>query len=128
MVGGYVLKAKETLSEVHNVFTGKFEICFIFFKTLFIHSCETWGRGVGRDIGRGRSRLPARSPLWDSIRIPGSQPEPKADPPPLSHPGVPRLALEYFRPWGAWMVQSVEHATIDLRILSLSPTLRVEVT
>ena len=41
----------------------------------------------GRDIDRGRSRLPAGSPMRDSI--PGSQPEPKADTQPLSHPGAP---------------------------------------
>ena len=28
----------------------------------------------GRDIGRGRSRLPARSPIWDSILDPGITP------------------------------------------------------
>ena len=39
----------------------------------------------GREIGRGRSRLPAGSTMWDSI--PG--PEPKADAQPLSHPDVP---------------------------------------
>ena len=37
----------------------------------------------GRDIGRGRSRLHAGSPMWDSIlgldpRTPGSRPGPKA--------------------------------------------------
>ena len=44
----------------------------------------------GRDIGRGRSRLPAGSPTWDTIPDKGSQPEPKADAQPLSHPGVPQ--------------------------------------
>ena len=28
--------------------------------------------------------------------------------------------------WGAWLAQSVEHATLDLRIVSLSPMLGVE--
>ena len=42
-----------------------------------------------RDIGRGRSRLPAGTP--------GSCPEPKADTQPLSHPGVPKyhISTEY---------------------------------
>ena len=42
-----------------------------------------------RYIGRGRSRLHARSPMWDSN--PGIQkscPGPKAGTQPLSHPGV----------------------------------------
>ena len=42
-----------------------------------------------RDTGRGRSRLYARSPVWDSIPDPGSRPELKADAQPLSYPGVP---------------------------------------
>ena len=33
-----------------------------FFKDVFIHETQR-----GRDTGRGRSRLPARSPMWDSI-------------------------------------------------------------
>ena len=40
----------------------------------------------GRDIGRGRSRLPAGSPMQDSV--PG--PEPKADTHPLGHLGAPK--------------------------------------
>ena len=45
----------------------------------------------GRDTGRGRSRLPVWSPMWDLIPRPqlGSRPEPKADAQLLSHPGVP---------------------------------------
>ena len=49
----------------------------------------------GRDTGRGRSRLPAGSPMWDSIPGPGSQPELKPDAQPLSHPGAP--INNYFR-------------------------------
>ena len=45
----------------------------------------------GRDTGRGRSRLHAGSPTWDSI--PGLHdrygPGPKAGAEPLSHPGIP---------------------------------------
>ena len=42
-------------------------------KFLFIYS---WGtqRGRGRDTGTGRSRLPAGSPMWDSIPDPGITP------------------------------------------------------
>ena len=39
----------------------------------------------GRDIGRGRSRLP----VGLNPRTPGSCPEPKADAQPLNHPGIP---------------------------------------
>ena len=30
--------------------------------------------------------------------------------------------------WGCWLAQTVEHVTLDLRVVSLSPTLRVEFT
>ena len=40
-----------------------------------------------KDTGRGRSRLPDRSPMWDSI------PEPKADAQSLSHPGIPDFII-----------------------------------
>jgi len=30
--------------------------------------------------------------------------------------------------WGAWLAQSVEHTTLDLGVVSSSPTLGVEVT
>ena len=43
---------------------------FCFFKILFIHERER-ERERGRDTGRERSRLHARSPMWDSI--PGLQ-------------------------------------------------------
>ena len=49
-------------------------------------------RERGRDTGRGRSRLHAGSPTWDSgldPRSPGSRPGPKAGAKPLSHPGIP---------------------------------------
>ena len=40
----------------------------------------------GRDIGRGRNRLPDAGL---DPRTPGSRLEPKADAQPLSHPGAP---------------------------------------
>ena len=51
-------------------------------------------RERGRDIGRGRSRLPARSWMWDLIPDPRishvpTPPVPKANAQLLSHPGVP---------------------------------------
>ena len=64
------------------------ENSFFFFEILFIHERHT---EKGRDIGRGRSRLPAASQMWDSIPglpTPETQPETKADSPPLSHPGA----------------------------------------
>ena len=30
--------------------------------------------------------------------------------------------------WGAWLAQLEEHATLDLRVMSSSPTLDVEIT
>ena len=43
-----------------------------------------------RDTGRERSRLPAGSPMGGlDPTILGSQPEPKADTQPLSHPDAP---------------------------------------
>ena len=42
------------------------------------------------ETGRGRSRLLAGSPMWDSIPTAGSDPEPKTDAQLVSHPGVPR--------------------------------------
>ena len=44
-----------------------------FLKDLFIYPWETQREG-GRDIGRGRSRLHAGSPMWDSILDPGIMP------------------------------------------------------
>ena len=51
-------------------------------------------RERGRDTGRGRSRLHARSPMWGlKPRNLGSWPEPKAEAQPLSHPGIPSFNL-----------------------------------
>ena len=59
---------------------------FIFFKILFIHDRH-------RERRRHRQRekqSPCREPdVGLHLRTPGSQPEPKADAQPLSHPGVP---------------------------------------
>lgn len=30
--------------------------------------------------------------------------------------------------WGAWLVQLTVHVTLDLRVMSLSPTLGIEIT
>ena len=47
-------------------------------------------RERGRDIGRGRARLPCGEPnVGLDPRTWGSPPEPKADAQPLSHPEVP---------------------------------------
>ena len=56
---------------------------------LFIHETQT-ERERSRDTGRGRRRLPAGSPMRDSIPHSGIRPEPKAGAQPPSHPGVPR--------------------------------------
>ena len=51
-------------------------------------------RGRGQDTGRGRSRLQAGTPMWDSI--PGPQDQAlglKAALNQLSHPGCPPLVL-----------------------------------
>ena len=62
---------------LENNFYNSKSLCFLhdstyfyFLKILFIYSWET-ERETGRDTGRGRSRLPAGSPMQDSI--PGSQ-------------------------------------------------------
>ena len=52
----------------------------------------------GRDIGRGRSRLPVGSLMQTDPRTPGLQPEPKADIQPLSHPGAPFFLISMFSP------------------------------
>ena len=48
-------------------------------------------RGRGRDIGRGRSRLHAGSPMWDSISElrDHALSQRQIDTQPVSHPGVP---------------------------------------
>ena len=43
----------------------------------------------GRDTGRGRSRLPAGTPMRDLIPGLGSHLELKVGVQPLSHPGIP---------------------------------------
>ena len=43
----------------------------------------------GRDIGRGRSRLPVVSPMWDPLPGPWDLSRRQMDALPLSHLGVP---------------------------------------
>ena len=62
-------------------------IIFYFFKDLLIYSWETQ-RERGRDTGRGRSRLHAGSPTWDSI------------------PGPQGHALGWRRPLHRWATQA----------------------
>ena len=51
-------------------------------------------RERSRDLGRTRSRLPIGIPNAGlNPRTPGSQPEPKADAQPLSHPGAQILRV-----------------------------------
>ena len=46
--------------------------------------------------GRGKSKLPSGSLMWDSIPGPrGSPPELKADAQPLSHPGALEIVLDF---------------------------------
>ena len=40
----------------------------------FLKKIYLFMRGRGRDIGRGRSRLPANSPMWDLILDPRIMP------------------------------------------------------
>ena len=47
----------------------------------------------GRDIGRGRSRLPEEPDAGLDPRVLGSQPKPRAEAQPLSHPGFPYLFI-----------------------------------
>ena len=62
---------------------------FKFFFKGFIYLFMRDPEKRGRDTGGGRSRLHIESPMLDSIPGPlGSGPEPKADAPPLSHPGA----------------------------------------
>ena len=73
-----------------------FILFFIYFFSqrfyLFIHERHT---EKGRDTGRGKSRLPVGSPMWDSI--PGLWDQDlsrRQDAQPLSHPGVPLFLLK----------------------------------
>ena len=68
-------------------------------------------RERGRDTGRGRSRLHAGSPMWDSILgldpgTPGSCPGPKAGAKLLSHPGIPLPTVFFDVPWANYIENS----------------------
>ena len=84
----------ETLHQpVRNISVFYFRI-FYFFKDFIYLFMRDIHRERGRDTGRGRSRLHAWSPMWDSI--PGLQDYTlglKADAQPLSHPGVPHFSI-----------------------------------
>ena len=41
---------------------------------------------------------------------------------------LPVVWLKNLHLWGTWLAQSVEYATLDLRVVGLSPTLRVKIT
>ena len=62
-------------------------IYFLFLKILFIHDRQ---RQRGRDPGRGRSRLHAGSPKWDSILGLQDQGLAEGGTKPLRHPGCPK--------------------------------------
>ena len=54
------------------LFLVSFSFCVCVFLKDFIYLLmRDTERETGRDIGRGRSRLPARNPMWDSIPDPG---------------------------------------------------------
>ena len=66
-------------------------LCVYDFICLFMRGPER-----GWDIGRGRSRLPARSRCGTRSWTPGSCPQLKADAQLLNHPGVPDLDIFLF--------------------------------
>ena len=78
---------------VHKTHLGNLKLHLSFFLRfyLFINERHTEKEERGRDIGRGRSRLLAGSPMWDLM--PDPWPESKAGTQPLSHLGVPKLHL-----------------------------------
>ena len=73
-----------TLYNFYPINIYKFILFFNDFMYLFMRDTQR-----GRDIGRGRSRLPAGTPnVGLNSRTPGSPPESKADALPLSHSDV----------------------------------------
>ena len=50
-------------------------------------------RERGRDIGRGKSRLPAGSPMWESILDPGIMPRAEGQHPNAEPPRDPNIML-----------------------------------
>ena len=88
---------------------------YFFFLRFYLFTYEKH-RERGRDIGRGRSRLPTKSPMWDSIADPGITPGAEgrhstAEPP--RHPEDITVLLQtvFCSPsscWGSWL-WALEH-------------------
>ena len=72
-----------------TVFCLSFFLFYFFFEDLFIYERH---KERGRDIGRGRVRLP-RGTRWSPNSIPGPRPEPKTDTQLWSHPVAPFVCL-----------------------------------
>ena len=84
-----------------------------FFKKAFINLFKR-DTERGRDMGKGRSRLPVGILMRDSIPgpplPPGWQPEPEADAQLLSHPGAPRFSiLNNFWSYGYSAISRASH-------------------
>ena len=86
---GIITFSREGAHHCHH--STKFFCFVLFIKILFIHERHT---ERGRDLGRGRSRLPIGSLMWDSI--PGIMTEPKADVQPLKPSRCP--SSRFFTP------------------------------
>ena len=81
--------------QVVSVFNFEVNSFFLIFKKYFIYLFMR-DTERGRDTGRGRNRLPVGKPGTGlHPRIPGSQPEPKTDSQPLSHPRGPKSIVFY---------------------------------
>ena len=78
-------------------------ISYFFFKILFIHERQ---KERARDTGRGRSRLPTRNPVWDSIPELGIRPWAKGRRSALSHPGILTFSFVTLSPSPWWCTQT----------------------